>query len=176
MPDTFKIHEPTAEEETEALKQFFAASEAAKRRREGAAAQLAPALEKVTEALIDHWSTGSGCRLRQIVWSIYNERTLVILGEVLTNFDGELGEAVSTLIHAKLCGVDMDDLLREVLKRSGEFARYHEAERETPKDEMVIYPPLPLSAESLRRLARSAASHEVRIEEERRAEARRCED
>jgi hypothetical protein len=30
---------------------------------------------------------------------------------VLTNFDGELGEAVPTVIQAKLCGVDMDDLL-----------------------------------------------------------------
>ena len=92
--------------------------------------------------------------------------------DVLTNFDGELGEAVATLIHAKLCGVDMDDLLREVLKRSGEFARYEEAERETPEDEMVIYPPLPLSAESLHQLARCAAGKEARIEEERRLEAR----
>jgi hypothetical protein len=123
------------------LKQFFAVSGAAKKRREDAEAQLAPALEKITEALTEHWSTGSGRRLRQIIWSIYNARTLVILGDVLTNFDDELGEAVATLIHAKLCGVDMDDLLREVLKRSGEFARYEEAERETPENEMVIYPP-----------------------------------
>jgi hypothetical protein len=140
MPDTFEIHEPTAEEQAEALKQFYAASGAVKKRREQAAAQLMPVLEKITEALTKHWSTGSGRRLRQIVWSIYNGRTLVILGDVLTNFDGELGEAVATLIHARLCGVDMDDLLREVFKRSGEFARYEEAERETPKDEIVIYP------------------------------------
>ena len=83
---------------------------------------------------------------------------------------------MATLIHAKLCGVDMDDLLREVLKRSGEFARYEEAERRTPEDEGVIYPPLPLSAESLHRLARSATTQEARIEEERRVEARFYED
>jgi hypothetical protein len=102
MPDTIEIHEPTAKEQAAALKQFLAASGSAMKRREQAAAQLAPALEKITEALTDHWSTGSGRRLRQIVWSIYNGRTLVILGDVLTNFDGELGEAVTTLIHAKL--------------------------------------------------------------------------
>ena len=74
MPDTFEIHEPTAEEQAETLKQFLTASGAAKKRREDAEAQLAPALEKITEALTDHWSTGSGRRLRQIVWSIYNGR------------------------------------------------------------------------------------------------------
>jgi hypothetical protein len=70
----------------------------------------------------------------------------------------------------------MHDLLREVLKRSGEFARYEEAERETPEDERIIYPPPPLSAESLQQLARSATRQEARIEEERRVEARRCEN
>ena len=69
----------------------------------------------------------------------------------------------------------MDDLLREILKRSGEFVRYEEAERETQEDEGVIYPTLPLSAESLPgspapRLGRGS------IEEERRVEARRYED
>ena len=133
-------------------------------------------MEKITEALSDHWSTGSGRRLRQIVWSIYNGRTLVILGDVLANFDSELGEAVATLMHAKLCGVSMDDLLREILQRSGEFARYEKVERETPEDERVFYPPLPLSAESLHRLARSANRQAASIEEERRIEARCCED
>ena len=173
MHDTFEIHEPTAEEQAEALKHFFAATGAAKKRREDAAAQLAPALEKITDALTDHWSTGSGRRLRQIVWSIYNGRTLVILGDVLTNFDSELGEAVATLIHAKLCGVDMDALLREILKRSGEFARYEEAERQTPEDEEVLYPPIQVSAERLRRLADSAARLEVRIKAQHHAEAAR---
>lgn len=112
---------------------------------------------KITVAVTEHWSTGSGRCLRQIVWSIYNGRTLVNLGDVLTNFDGEQCEAVATLNHAKLCSVDMDDLLREVLKRSGEFFRYEEAERKTPEDEEVLYPPIQVSAERLRRLADSAA-------------------
>jgi hypothetical protein len=37
---------------------------------------------------------------KQIVWAIYDWRTLVIMGDVLTNFDGELGEAVATVIQA----------------------------------------------------------------------------
>jgi hypothetical protein len=72
MPDTFEIHEPTAEEEAEAAKQFLVANGAAKKRREDGAVRLAPALEKIIEALTDIGSTGSGRRLRQIAWSIYN--------------------------------------------------------------------------------------------------------
>jgi hypothetical protein len=151
------IRDPQAvEEEAEALKQFLPPARRPRnttrmRRRSSAS------MEKITAAVTEHWSTGSGRRLRQIVWSIYNGRALVNLGDVLTNFDGELCEAVATLNHAKLCSVDMDDLLREVLKRSGEFFRYEEAERKTPEDEEVLYPPIQVSAERLRRLADSAA-------------------
>lgn len=173
MPKKFEIHEPAPEERDEALRRFFAMSNV---REEALAAALAPALEKITEALTHHWTTGSGRRLRQIVWSIYNASTLVVLGDALANFDNKLGEAVGTLIYAKIRGVDMDDLLLDVLKRSGEFARYEEAERETPEADEVIYPPLPLSAESLRGLANSATKMETRLEEERRAEARRYEN
>ena len=39
---------------------------------------------------------------------------------------------------------------------SGEFARWEACRAETPEDEEVLYPPLPLSAEELMKLAISA--------------------
>lgn len=170
------LHEPTEEEKQATLGAFFAAVKESEARRDEAATGLDAALEKITEALTHHWTTGSGRRLRQIVWSIYNTRTLLALGDVLTNFDADFGEAVAVLIRAKLAGVDdLDDRLKRVLKVSGEFARYEDAQRDTPEDEEVLYPPMQISAESLRRLANSAAKLEARIEAERRAEAARYE-
>lgn len=151
---------------------------AAEDRRSEARAQLVPALEKITEALTHHWTTGSGRRLRQIVWSIYNASAPVVLGDALTNFDSEFGGAVVALIQAKICGVDdIDDLLRNVLEESGEMARYDEAAAGTPEDEEIIYPPLPasMSAEALRSLAASAANQERRLEAASRAESQRWE-
>ena len=57
-----------------------------------------------------------------------------------------------------LGALDKDEILRRVLTESGEFARYDEAARDTPEDEEVIYPPLQVSAESLRKLADAAES------------------
>jgi hypothetical protein len=165
--------EPDANKQA-VLDAFAAQMQKIRERKEAASAELPEALEMITEALKHHWSTGSGRRLRQIVWSIYNASTLVALGDVFTNFDTELGGAVATLIRAKLAGaLDSDEILRRVLKESGEFARYEAAERETPEDEEVLYPPIQVSAEGLRRLADSAARLEVRIKAERHAEAAR---
>ena len=166
--------EPTEEESQAALDEFTAQMRKITERKEAAAAGLDEALATITDAIKHHWGTGSGRRLRQIVWSIYNASTLVALGDVLTNFDSELGAAVAKLINAKLAGaLDSDDILRRVLKESGEFARYEEAARETPEDDEVLYPPIQISASNLRRLAETSAKLEARIEAERRAEVQR---
>ena len=142
-----------------------------KEHKEAAKVGLDEALTTITEAIRSHWGTGGGRRLRQIVWSLWNGHTLVALWDVLGGLDHELGRAVAKLIEAKLMGaLDSDEILRRVLKESGEFARYDEAARDTPEDEEVIYPPLPASAESLRKLADAAESKEMRIEAQRRAE------
>lgn len=156
------------------VKDFTAMIRQAEERREAATVGLEEALVKITEGLTEHWTTGSGRRLRQIVWSTYNGSTLLALGDVLTNFDSEFGEAVAVLIRAKLAGVDdLDDRLRSVLKESGEMARYHKAADETPEDEVVLYPPIQVSASRLRELAESATKLEGRIEAECRAEMAR---
>jgi hypothetical protein len=46
--------------------------------------------------------------------------------------------------------------LRWLLTESGEMRRRKEAERETPEGFEVLYPPPPLDADALRRLAESA--------------------
>ena len=66
--------------------------------------------------------------------------------------------------------MDSDEILRRVLKDSGEFARYDETAANTPEGEDVIYPPLSVSADRLRELADAAAAKEGRIETQRRAE------
>lgn len=133
---------------------------------------LDEALTAITEAISQHWGTGGGRRLRQIVWSLWNGHTLVALWDVLSGLDHEIGRAVARLIEAKLMGaLDRDEILRRVLTESGEFARYDEAARDTPEGEEVIYLPLPVSAESLRKLADAAASREALIEATRHAES-----
>ena len=134
-------------------------------------ADLDTALVTITQAIRQHWSTGGGTRLRQIVWSLWNGDTSVGLYHVLGGLDYELARPVAKLLEAWLVGaVDDDKYLRRVLTESGEFARYDEAQRGTPEGEEVIYPPLPVSAERLRDLAEAATHKEARYEAECRAD------
>ena len=156
------------------MNDFAAQMRQIKEHQQAAKAGLDEALTTITEAIRQHWTTGGGRRLRQIVWSIWNGETLVGLFDVFNGLDYELGRAVAKLIEAQLVGsLDSDDYLRRVLMESGEFARYNDAQRETPEGEEVIYPPLPVSAERLRKLADAAASKQARYEAECRAEDER---
>lgn len=128
----------------------------------------------ITEAIRRHWNTGGGMRLRQIVWSLWNGDTLVSLYGVLNGLDYDLGRAVAKLLEAQLVGaLDSDDYLRRVLTESGEFARFEQAKQDTPEGEEVIYPPLPVSADRLCKLADAMAKKQARYEAERRAEDER---
>lgn len=173
MPEIPPVHRPTEEEKHAVVEEFAAYTREIKAHKEAAKVGLDEALTTITEAIRQHWGTGGGRRLRQIVWSLWNGHTLVPLWDVLGGLDYQLGRAVAKLIEAKLMGaLDRDEILRRVLTESGEFARYDEAASDTPEDEEVIYPPIPASAETLRKLAEAVASKEARIEAERRAEAR----
>ena len=135
---------------------------------------LDAALTTITEGIRRSWNTGGGTRLRQIVWSLWNGDTVVGLYHVMGGLDYDLGRAVAKLLEAWLVGaVDDDKYLRRVLTESGEFDRYDQAKRDTPKGEEVIYPPLSISAERLRDLAEAATSKEARYEAECRAEEAR---
>jgi hypothetical protein len=70
--------------------------------------------------------------------------------------DNKLTDAVVTIFHAAMMGALTEDHLRYLLTESGEMRRWREAERETPEGFEVFYPPPPLDADALRRLAESA--------------------
>lgn len=171
MPEIPPVRRPTEQENQAAMDGFVAQMRQIKEHKERAKAGLDEALTTITEAIRQHRTTGGGTRLRQIVWSLWNGDTPIGLYHVLGGLDYELGCAVAKLFEAWLVGaVDDDKYLRRVLRESGEFARYEEAQRDTPKGEEVIYPPLPISAERLRELAEAATNKEARYEAECRAE------
>lgn len=123
-------------------------------RQEQAARKLAEVTPLLTETLTHHWSTGQGTRVRHILWSLYSCSHLVNLGDACSGLDANLAEAVGTAIHARLkFGPEVEPLLGEILRVSGEFARFDKAESATPPSLPVIYPLAPASAKTLRELA-----------------------
>lgn len=135
-------------------------------RQEQVAQKLAEVTPLLTETLTRHWSTGQGTRVRHILRSLYSCSHLVNLGDACSGLDANLAEAVSTAIHARLkFGPEIESLLGEILRVSGEFARFDREETATPEGLPVIYPPTPASAEKLRQLA-VAAERRERTEED----------
>lgn len=170
MPDQpAQIHDPTGEGAQAALEEFFPKAKKVRERKETARVGLDEALAAITTTLSEHWGSGSGSRLSQIVWSLYHRSHLVGLGDVLSNFDADNGQAIAKLLAAKMAGVLDDAMLRRVLKESGELARYEIIQRDTAEGEKVPYPPSPLSAEHLRKWADAAASQEARATSTKRA-------
>lgn len=130
-------------------------------RQEQAALKMAEVTPLLTETLTHHWSTGQGTRVRHILWSLYSCSHLVNLGDACSGLDANLAEAVGTAIHARLrYGPEVEPLLGEILRVSGEFARFDREENATPAGLPVIYPPTPASAETLRQLADAAERRE----------------
>lgn len=126
--------------------------------------ELQAALDTITDALTHHWSTGGGTRLRRFMWSLWNDWHSVNLCDLCAGLDYRLGDAILVVLRAQLVGALTEDHKRRVLRDSGEFARWEQARAETPEDEDVIYPPLPIQPDALRRLAYSAAQLAKRIE------------
>lgn len=170
------IRMPTAEEEQAVLDEFAREMRRAEERRNSVSPeQLREALETITDYLATGWSTGGGRRLRQFVWSLWNGHHLINLYDLSSGLDGRLTDAVIVVFRASMVDVLTEDQKRRVLKESGELARWEQAGVETPEDEEVLYPPLPMSTDTLRRLANSAAQQDRRMEEQRRSELARDE-
>ncbi|MEO8352555.1 MAG: hypothetical protein ABI680_12535 [Chthoniobacteraceae bacterium] len=167
---------PTPEEEQAVLDEFAREMRRSQERKDSVSPErLQEALETITDYLATGWSTGGGRRLRQFVWSLWNTHHLINLYDLSSGLDGRLTDAVIVVFHAAMVDALTDDQKRHVLKDSGEFARWEEASAATPEDEDVLYPPLSMSTETLRRLANSATQQDQRIEDERRAEMARDE-
>ena len=138
--------------------------------------KLNEALKTVTDYLKTDWTTGGGRRLRQFVWSLWNGYHLVNLYDLSSGLDGRRTEAVVVIFHAAMVDALSEKQKRRMMEESGELARWEQARAETPEDDVVIYPPFPMSTEELRRLAHSAGQFDKRLELERRAEQERWND
>jgi hypothetical protein len=162
--------EETPDEATgAALNDFARAIREAEERRESVRPdELSTALETITDYLAGGWSTGGGRRLRQFVWSLWNGFHLTNLYDLSSGLDGKLTDAVIVVFRAAMVDALTEDQKRRVLQRSGEFARLEEARGETPEEEEVLHPPLPMSTDQLRRLSHSAEQQEKRYERARR--------
>jgi hypothetical protein len=73
-----------------------------------------------------------------------------------------LTESVIVLFRAAMVGVLTETQKRRLLADSGELIRWERAREQTPEDEEVLYPPLPVSGEFLMKLAVSAQRSEKR--------------
>lgn len=163
-----ELHEPTEQDKQAALESLTGHMNAVKARRDSVdPEELRVALDTITTALAHHWSTGGGTRLRRFIWSLWNGWHLVNLFDLCSGLDYQLGDAVLVVFRAQMVGALSEDQKRLVLARSGEFARWEEARAETPDDDEVLYPPPPLDADDLRRLANSATRAALRADAER---------
>jgi hypothetical protein len=115
------------------------------RRKAVSAEELTSALSAITDFLQHSSTTGGGRRLRQFVWSLWNE--------------SHLTDAIVIVFHTALVGVLSEEHLRKLLTESGEMARWDSAQRQTPEHLDVFYPPY-LSARSLKDLAAAAQHYE----------------
>lgn len=120
------------------------------------AADFEQAVPLLTETLTKHWGTGQGTRVRHILWSLYTCSHTINLGDACSGLDRPLAEALSAAVSARLIlGPEVESPLREILQSSGEFTRFDEMERSTPKHLPVLYPPASEDARTLRKMATS---------------------
>lgn len=148
--------EDDADDSGWAIRQLREANQKASALRKSATADLERVAPLLTETLRDRWDTGQGTRARQLLWSLYNGSGLVALGYTCSGFDPELAEALAAAIRARLAlGADVEDALKKILTDGGEFARFNAAADRTPEPHVVVYPPMPVSGETLRDLADS---------------------
>ena len=158
MPESDAIDFPNEADKETALKELHGTMRAS----EAPLKSLSPeeldsALSTIAEYLRNGWSTGGGRRLRHFVWSLWNGWHLVNLFDLSHSLDSVLTDAVITLFRAARVGALTEDYLRCLLTESGEMRRWKEAEQETPEGFEVLYPPPPLDADAIIRLAEAAS-------------------
>jgi hypothetical protein len=89
-----------------ALNELAAEMRATEARRKAVSAEeLTSALSTITDFLQHSSTTGGGRRLRQFVWSLWNDSHLINLFDLCHGLDGPLTEAVVIVFHAALVGV-----------------------------------------------------------------------
>jgi hypothetical protein len=151
---------PFEADKESALNELAAEMHATHARQKAVSAQkLTTALSTIADFLRTSSTTGGGRRLRQFVWSLWNDSHLINLFDLCHGLDGPLTDAVIIVFQAAIVGVLSEDHLRNLLIQSGEMARWDSAQRHTPEHLDVFYPPY-LSARSLKDLAAAAEHYE----------------
>lgn len=152
--------------EPDALMTFGATLRGEQRRTSQVAAAFEQAVPLLTETLTFHWGTGQGTRVRHILWSLYTCSHTINLGDACSGLDGRIAEALLAAIAAQLfLGPQVESKLGEILRLSGEFARFDEMERSTPDHLPVIYPPPPADSQDLRQMA-DALDHWAKLRDD----------
>lgn len=91
-----------------------------------------------------------------MLWSLYTCSHAINLGDACSGLDSRIADALLAAMAARLIlGAEIEPLLGEILRASGEFARFDESERSTPEHLPVIYPPPPFDSRTLRLMADS---------------------
>jgi hypothetical protein len=153
------------DDHAEALAELKAEMRASKALKQSVSTEeLEAAIVVVTDCLRTGWTTGVGRRLQQFIWSLWNQHHWINLYDLTSYTDTKLSKAMIVIFGAAMCDVLTEQQKRKILTDSGEFARWEKASTTTPEDEDVIYPPLPMSAETLMSLAISAQKSAKRLE------------
>lgn len=85
------------------------------------------ALQRLGEILRENPHTGTGVRIRAMLWSLLNQHHLVNLWDVCGRLDGEPARLAADVLSAALLGRLTDSQVKQVLIKAGEMERWDRA-------------------------------------------------
>jgi hypothetical protein len=104
---------PSEADKESALNELAAEMRATEALQKAVSAQkLTTALSTITDFLRTSSTTGGGRRLRQFVWSLWNDSHLINLFDLCHGLDGPLTDAVIIVFQAAIVGVLSEGLRR----------------------------------------------------------------
>lgn len=154
--------EPDEAEKQRAISQLRANIAACSRESLFSSEKVTLALDDITTAIQDNWNTHGGARLRNFIWSIWNDLHCINLNDLRGGLDPHLSEAVAIVFSAHLTGGLSEDMISEALSNSGEFDRWEQERARTPEHETVVYPSIPYTLDTLQKLLPSLVAREQR--------------
>ncbi len=96
------------------------------------------ALATIAETIRLHPEGDSGLRLRQFLWSIYNQHHAVNLWRLKDVLDSRHNAAVSQLLQGWIAGHLSEDAIREALVASGEMDRWDSVRLRAPEQRRLV--------------------------------------
>ena len=96
------------------------------------------ALATIAETIRLHTETHSGIRLRQFVWSIFNQHHSVNLWRLKDVLDSRHNAAVTQVLQGWMAGHLSDAAIREALVASGEMERWDSIRLRAPEQKRLV--------------------------------------